>query len=93
MRILMRGIKIGRKKGGGKVTLNDVFQTKAEDEDDTIWNNKLERNKCIVFLSVLSFAYLKKLMICMLKDIEILEGLTFNYCIKIRGNSTSKCSS
>ncbi|KAL4454911.1 hypothetical protein ABPG74_006293 [Tetrahymena malaccensis] len=32
MRILMRGIKIGKKKGGGKVTLMDVFETKADDD-------------------------------------------------------------
>jgi len=50
MRILMRGIKIGRKKGGGKVTLNDVFQTKVDDEDDTIWKNKLEKKYSFIFV-------------------------------------------
>lgn len=37
MRILMRGIKIGKKKGGGKVTLMDVFETKVEDD---FWVNE-----------------------------------------------------
>ena len=31
MRILMRGVKIGRKKGGGKITLMDVLSTKKEE--------------------------------------------------------------
>ena len=30
LRILMRGVKVGRKKGGGKVNLMSVFQTKGE---------------------------------------------------------------
>lgn len=34
MRIIMRGIKIGKKKGGGKVTLMDVFEKKTEDDED-----------------------------------------------------------
>ncbi|EGR32354.1 hypothetical protein IMG5_086270 [Ichthyophthirius multifiliis] len=34
MRILMRGIKIGKKKGGGKVTLMDVLETKKNDSFD-----------------------------------------------------------
>lgn len=34
MRILMRGIKIGKKKGGGKVSLMDIFETKVDEEDE-----------------------------------------------------------
>ena len=30
VRILMRGIKIGKKKGGEKVTVSGVFEKKAE---------------------------------------------------------------
>ncbi len=31
--MLMRGIKIGKKKGGGKVTLMDVLETKKNTFD------------------------------------------------------------
>lgn len=32
LRILMRGVKVGRKKGGGRVNLMSVFQTKGGDK-------------------------------------------------------------
>lgn len=40
MRILMRGIKIGKKKGGGKVSLMDVFETKVDDDFWSFFSNE-----------------------------------------------------
>lgn len=35
MRIVMRGVKIGKQKGGSKVSFADVFDKKEDEEEDT----------------------------------------------------------
>ena len=60
MRIIMRGIKIGKKKGGGKVTLMDVFEKKTgEDEDeDYFWIKFIStKNEITLTLQILCDNY------------------------------------
>lgn len=37
MRIVMRGVKIGKQKGGSKVSFADVFDKNEEEEEDTTY--------------------------------------------------------
>jgi hypothetical protein len=40
MRILMRGVKIGKKKGGQKLTLMSIFEKKKDKKPEEIQNTQ-----------------------------------------------------